>query len=175
MKKESTDKKKKKGKKWFIYKQSEDEKEEDDYHCLSIIANMLICCSKVNFDRWFYKFIENSFEKTERLVELYKQYFIKVREEPEGSDDDDNNRYLTLQIISFIMIFLCPKLFKNLEITRDSDEYNSILLSKWNDDSLNKHFEMLVAINKIQKDVVLSASYELVKTTGISAINRYLK
>ena len=118
MKKESIEKKKK-SKKLFVYKQSKDEEEEDDYHWLSILANMLLCCTKVNFDRWFYKFIENSFEKTERLIELYKQYLIWIREEQE--ENDDNTRYQTLQIISFILIFLWPKLFKNLKITLDSE------------------------------------------------------
>ena len=28
------------------------------------------------------------------------------------------------------MIFLCPKLFKNLEITRDSDEYTVTIINK---------------------------------------------
>ena len=33
---------------------------------------------------------------------------------------------------------------------------------------------MLMRINKINKEVVLCASYELIKTTGISAIQRYI-
>lgn len=85
MKKDAGEKKRKK--KDVVIKKSQDEVEEDDFYCLSLITNILICVSGVNFDRSFYKFKENSFEKLERLVELYKYYLQKVRSNKQDLDD----------------------------------------------------------------------------------------
>jgi len=51
----------------------------------------------------------------------------------------------------------------------------SILFSKLNDDELNKHLDLLISIHNINKEVVLCAAYEMIKTVGIPAVQRYLK
>lgn len=54
------------------------------------------------FDRVFYKFKESNFEKIDRLIELYKFYTHKVS----TTEDDENDGFFTLQLISFVINFL---------------------------------------------------------------------
>jgi uncharacterized protein YozE (UPF0346 family) len=39
---------------------------------------LLRCTTEVHFDRVFYKFRENEFEKVERLIEMHKYYTQKL-------------------------------------------------------------------------------------------------
>lgn len=132
-------KEKKKKKKGFVYKPTPDEVEADEHNCISLIANILRSTSGVNFDRVFYKFKENSFEKIDRLIELHKYYTDKVRNAPE---DDENDGFFTLQLIDFVIIFL-----------HNLDDYE-----------LNEHMGMLMNINGIEKEDVLRVSQSYTKT-----------
>lgn len=143
MRKEATAGKKKK-KKGFVYKQSRDEEEEDEHYSVSLIVNIFRILKKaggVNFDRVFYKFKENSFEKIDRLIELHKYYTEKVKNTPEDQDDA-NDGFYTLQLIDYVITLLMSV-----------DDYD-----------LNAHLKMLMNINNIEKDDVYKISESYTKT-----------
>ncbi|CAI2370204.1 unnamed protein product [Moneuplotes crassus] len=132
----------KKKKKAYVYKQDQDEIEEDEQSCISLISNLLRITKGVEFDRVFYKFKENKFEKIDRLIELHKYYTNKVRTTPEEEEDDG---YFTLQIIDFVIIFLI-----NLK-----------------DFDIEDHFKLLLEMHGINKIDIQKVSMAYTKTFGL--------
>lgn len=55
------------------------EEKEVEEHCVSIIASLCKLCGGTASSRVLNKFIESSFEKLERLLELHEQYMARVR------------------------------------------------------------------------------------------------
>jgi len=139
MKDKSSSKKKKK--KEFIYKPDQEETEEDEHNSLSLISNILRTTTSVVFDRVFYKFKENTFEKVDRLIDLHKYYATKLR----STESDENDGFMTLQLVDFIITFL-----HNLD-----------------DFDLNDHIQKMMGIHSIDKNDVHKVSQTYTKTFGI--------
>jgi hypothetical protein len=95
----------------------------------------------VVFDRVFYKFKENNFEKVDRLIELYNFYTNKVR----TTEDDENDGFYTLQLISFTINFLY----------------------KLDDFDLNSHFNLLLNMHDLAISDIQKISLSYTKTFGL--------
>jgi beta-catenin-like protein 1 len=117
------------------------------YRCLNVITPLNLSLSKkdltILLERLINKFIENDYEKIERLVELHIKYIIKVRsfEEDlmkEGIDIDDEDTYLdrldaglfTLQLIDLILAFTCYFASKLLSNTLLKERIKELLDQK---------------------------------------------
>ena len=64
---------------------------EDDEHIMSIITSLLLRLGGEQHARLLSKFVENGFEKVDRLVELHEKYYSKMRDAVEDVDDDDDD------------------------------------------------------------------------------------
>jgi len=91
--------------------------EEHEEHVVSIIASMLRNCKGQQRQRLLSKFIENDYEKIDRLMELHFKYLEKVEEvEKNAKEDDDeeetllkrlNGGLFTLQLVDYILLEAC--------------------------------------------------------------------
>lgn len=115
------------------YKDDEEIENVEEY-CLSIILTILRYAKKSNRSRCLYKFVENNFEKIERLVELYFKYADKMIKcdqqinkektkliaEDQEIDEEQffSKRFsaglLILQLISQLIVLLCSNEAKSL-------------------------------------------------------------
>ena len=115
------------------YKNDEDIEKVEEY-CLLIILILIKQTKKANRARCLYKFIENNFEKIERLIELYFKYSekmircdqqinkekTKMMAEDEEFDEEQfffkrlTNGLFTLQLIAQLIVLLCSSEFKSL-------------------------------------------------------------
>eukprot|EP00457_Paulinella_chromatophora_P005290 gb/GEZN01005306.1/.p1 GENE.gb/GEZN01005306.1/~~gb/GEZN01005306.1/.p1 ORF type:complete len:579 (+),score=130.81 gb/GEZN01005306.1/:33-1769(+) len=94
-------------------------------HVVSMLAQLFINLSDVRYLRLLKKFQENEYEKVERLIELYEEWYKKIEEvenkvvrrakrEGRMNDEDEETRYLrridaglfTLQLIAFVLGFV---------------------------------------------------------------------
>ena len=107
---------------------------EDDEHVVSIISSLLLRLSGESHARLLAKFVENDFEKVDRLVEMHGKYHKAVQEADAGDEDEDEDedddgltveerRYIArlekglfiLQQIAVIMSFLLTEEVAGLE------------------------------------------------------------
>ncbi|KRX16645.1 Beta-catenin-like protein 1, partial [Trichinella nelsoni] len=98
--------------------------EEHEEHVCSILSSLLKYCDSSQQERVIKKFSENNFEKLERLAELHKKYWLRMRdfEKTHTSLSDDNELYFdklenglfTLQSIGFIFSVVLVKGDNNL-------------------------------------------------------------
>ncbi|KRX44044.1 Beta-catenin-like protein 1, partial [Trichinella murrelli] len=98
--------------------------EEHEEHVCSILSSLLKYCDSSQQERVIKKFSENNFEKLERLAELHKKYWLRMRdfEKTHTSLSDDNELYFdklenglfTLQSIGFIFSVILVKGDNNL-------------------------------------------------------------
>lgn len=73
----------------------EGEEQEEEEHCVSLITNLLLGLQRGSRrDRVAAKFVENEFEKCDRLMEIYLRLVDRVREEEAdvASDEDEEGR-----------------------------------------------------------------------------------
>jgi len=115
-----------KGKK-RIRRGGKSEDQSDEEHCISMIAQLFMNLSDVRYARLLRKFVENAFEKVERLIELHDKYYRKLedaerkyqerKEKGELDDDEDEsaeavylrrieNGLFTLQLIAIVIGFV---------------------------------------------------------------------
>jgi hypothetical protein len=64
---------------------------EDDEHVVSIISSLLLRLSGESHARLLAKFVENDFEKVDRLVEMHGKYHKAVQEAGDGDEDEDED------------------------------------------------------------------------------------
>ena len=106
---------------------SSNESHNNEEHIVSILSSLLKNCNGQNKQRVLLKFVENDYEKVDRLLELYFKYseqvrkidleIAKERQENENDDEEDEedqeeeyymrrleNGLLALQVIAYIMI-----------------------------------------------------------------------
>ena len=113
-----------------------------------MISNLLRTTSKTKFDRVFYKFKENNFEKLDRLIELHKYYTEKVKNTPEYDENDpeaEDDGYFTLQVVDFLIIFL-----NNLS-----------------DFDINDHLSQMISMNGIDKMDIQRVYQSYARSFGI--------
>lgn len=69
---------------------------EDDEHVISIVSSLLLRLSGEPHARLLNKFVENDFEKVDRLMELHDKYMKRVKEAgDEDEEDEDEDDGLT--------------------------------------------------------------------------------
>ena len=112
------------------------------YSALNLIWTLLRLTNGVYFDRVFFKFKENNYEKANRLLELHKFYTQKVASAP---DDEEDDGFFTLQLIDFVIVFLL-----NLE-----------------DDELGPHLQRVFELNNIDVPDLKKIAQSYIKTFGL--------
>jgi len=101
--------------------------EPNDEHVISIIVQLFMNLSDTRYLRLLKKFIENEYEKVERLIELHEKYYrrlekaerafrleLKSRVETKTKEEEDEEMYLrrldaglfTLQLVAFVLGFV---------------------------------------------------------------------
>ncbi|KAJ3112962.1 hypothetical protein HK098_007870, partial [Nowakowskiella sp. JEL0407] len=117
----------KKGFKSYKKEYPEFSESKDEEHILSSILSLLKNATPDILPRLYAKFTEDSYEKVDRLIELYIQYTNKLnsfdearelvklsRQEDEEDEDEDeiymdrlDNGLFLLQLVNLIILFLC--------------------------------------------------------------------
>lgn len=135
------------------YKNDEELEKVDEY-CLLIVLTLLKHAKRSHRSRCLYKFVENQFEKIERLVELYFKYAEKmIRCDQEinkeraklAADDQEIDEeecffkrlaagLFTLQLISQLIVVLCSGEVKSAiaELVQLDEDLKSRLMKQIN-------------------------------------------
>jgi len=109
-----------------IKKKYQKRNESNDEHLVSIIAQLFMNVADTRYLRLLRKFMENEYEKVERLIELHEKYYrrleraeksfrleLKSRIEPKTKEEEEEEMYLrrleaglfTLQLVAFVLGF----------------------------------------------------------------------
>ena len=128
------------------------EKEHEEHVC-SIVVSLFKHVQGAQYDRLVNKFVENDFEKVDRLMELHFKYQRKVKESNQQSkylrvsdEEDEIDMYLrcldagllALQIVDFIIAKLCTCSVSSIGIRI------KVLL--------NQHGDSLASVKKVLQD-----------------------
>lgn len=135
-------------------KNNDEDLEKVEEYCLLIVLTLLRYAKRAHRNRCLYKFVENRFEKIERLVELYFKYAEKMircdqeinKERAKLAADDqeiDEEEFFfkrlaaglfVLQLIAQVIVILCSSESKNAlaELVQLEEEPKSRLMKQIN-------------------------------------------